>query len=95
MPFVNVDQPIFSNDEPDFLRTKRKASFDSFVVACKNGQEISEEKFSEIWNMRWNNFAAGVLDESIVFIDILAADRPGYTVDLQFAFDNWLHHQKS
>ena len=52
MPFVNVDQPIFSNDEPDFLRTKRKASFDSFVVACKNGQEISEEKFSEIWNMR-------------------------------------------
>ena len=90
MPFSNTDEPIYSADEPAFLREKKKTAFLGFVASCVNA-DIPEEKFANLVHMRWTNFANfGLLDEGAIMVDILSAHRMGMTVNLQAAHESWL-----
>jgi hypothetical protein len=94
MPFENVDHPIYGDGHPAFLRAKKKEGFDNFVFSVMSSKDMSEDKFAELFEMRWNSFSKGLLDESIVFIDIIAAHRLGFTVDLQRLYEVWLERLK-
>ena len=90
MPLVNTDGPLYAIDQPVFLRTQKKAAFEVFVRMCNSQMEMPEEQFADLWQLRWQTFASGVHDESIIMLDILAAHRLGFSVDVQAVYELWL-----
>ncbi len=54
---------------------------------------MSEDVFSRLWDDKWAAFASGVISTETVMVDIIAADRLGYTVDLSRLFEIWLSHR--